>query len=153
MWLASTNSTSSLELQKYKKSYTTIVAHRLMLYWQHWNIANANSKWLSERKFDQWMRRSVCVSAPQTYYEDQTDLMSSYCNPPHQAVEYHFSLRGTWCCRSSLPVRTNERNSSPLCRAVISCNNASTQEHRVAYFAEQKHKLMKRATESGRKTE
>lgn len=40
----------------------------------------------------------------------------------------------------------HERNPTPLCSAVISSTDASTQEQRKAYFAEQKHNLMEGAT-------
>lgn len=45
-----------------------------------------------------------------------------------------------------MPVGTHERNLIPLCSAVISSNDASTEEHRKAYFAEQKLNLMEGAT-------
>ena len=44
-----------------------------------------------------------------------------------------------------MPVGTHERNPIPLCSAVISSYDASTQEQRKAYFAEQKLNLMEGA--------
>ncbi len=41
---------------------------------------------------------------------------------------------------------THERNPIPLCSAVISSNDASTQQQRKARFAEQKLNLMEGAT-------